>query len=324
MAKDERLVCAVDIGGTKVALALMDCGDGSTAPQAVREAEVPTCAHLGGEAVYQRIEDAVRAMLDAAPGAVCGVGIGSAGVIDPRTGSVFYANEIMPGWSGTALGPRLRAALGLPVAVLGDVQAHALGEARWGAGRGRHSLLCLGVGTGIGGAYVLEGRVLRGFHGAAGHMGHIESIAAAGRPCACGRAGHLESVASGTSMGALYDERFGRVHAERPSVGRDVSERAAAGDEGARGVLHDAGFALGASMGSLANILDPEVIVLSGGVVHGLTESGDPTWRDALFEGFQSQALDPLQDIPVVTGELGGRAPLIGAAEFLLDSLAKD
>ena len=320
MAKDEGLVCAVDIGGTKIAVAVMRC-PGDAVPEAVYEAEVPTGAAEGGEAVYGRIEAAVLAALAAAPGPVCGVGVGSAGVIDPHTGCVIYANDIMPGWGEVELGPRLAAACGLPVAVLGDVQAHALGEAVWGAGRGCESVLCLGVGTGIGGALVIDGRVVRGFHGAAGHMGHIESGAAAGIPCACGRTGHLESVASGTSIGRLFDERHGRIHPERPSVGRDVAELMQAGDERAIGVVQVAGHALGAALGSLTNIIDPQVIVLSGGVVQGMDGHGSTWWRDALLEGFYSQALDPLLDTPIVMGELGGLAPLIGAAEHLLGSL---
>lgn len=189
-----------------------------------------------------------QAALEANPDVeVLGVGIGAAGVVDPKTGAIAYANEIMPGWSGVQLGPRLREDLGLPVAVVGDVQAHALGEAHWGVGKGKFSVLCLGIGTGIGGAYVENGRVMQGFHGAAGHMGHIECSAAAGIPCACGRSGHLESVASGTSIGRMYDERFGRVDPSRPSVGRDVNDLCRAGDAKATEVIHDAGFALGAS-----------------------------------------------------------------------------
>ena len=227
----------------------------------------------------------------------------------------------MPGWSGVQLGPRLREYLGLPVAVVGDVQAHALGEAHWGVGKGKFSVLCLGIGTGIGGAYVENGRVMQGFHGAAGHMGHIECSAAAGIPCACGRSGHLESVASGTSIGRMYDERFGRVDPSRPSVGRDVNDLCRAGDAKATEVIHDAGFALGASLGSLANILDPEVIVLSGGVIHQGPDWRSQTWKDSVHEGYASQALDPLQDTPILIGSLEGDAPLIGAAEHLLASL---
>lgn len=322
MATTDRFVCAVDIGGTKIACAIMRFPATGEQPAPVYEAEVPTAAQEGGEAVYARVEQAVRDALAACGHEVLGVGIGSAGVIDPETGSVVYANEIMPGWGGIALGPRLREALGMPVAVMGDVHAHALGEARWGVGRGYDSVLCLGIGTGIGGAFVSGGRVMRGTHGAAGHMGHIESAAAAGIPCACGRSGHLESVASGTSIGRMFEERYGRVDPSRPTVGRDVNDLVAAGDERAIGVVREAGRALGASLGSLANILDPAIIVLSGGVIHEGTGWRSETWRESVAEGYASQALDPLQGTPIVIGRLEGDAPLIGAAENLLDSLA--
>lgn len=321
MASDERYVCSVDIGGTKVAVAIMRYGDADEPPSAVYEAEVPTGAAEGGEAVYGHVEAAVLDALAHAPGEVLGVGVGSAGVIDPRTGCVVYANEIMPGWGGIELGPRLSRSAGLPAAVMGDVHAHALGESRWGAGKGCWSMLCLAIGTGIGGAYVEDGHVMRGFHGAAGHMGHIESVAAAGMPCACGRTGHLEAVASGTSIGRIFDERYGRVDPSRPSVGRDVNDLVAAGDPRAIDVVQDAGRALGASLGSLANILDPEVIVLSGGVIHGKDGWRSPTWHDAILEGYRSQALDPLLGTPIVIGELEGLAPLVGAAENLLDAI---
>lgn len=319
---ENKYVCSVDIGGTKIACAIMEYPADGSRPHSVYANEVPTNAQEGGEAVYSRIEGAIRAALEANPELnVLGVGLGSAGVVDPKTGAIAYANEIMPGWSGIQLGPRLREALNIPVAVVGDVQAHALGEAHWGVGKGKHSVLCLGIGTGIGGAYVEEGRVMRGFHGAAGHMGHIESTAAAGIPCACGRSGHLESVASGTSIGRIFDERYGRVDESRPSVGRDVNDLCRAGDERGIDVIHDAGFALGASLGSLANILDPEVIVLSGGVIHQGPGWRSETWRTSVAEGYASQALDPLLDTPILIGELEGDAPLIGAAEHLLASL---
>lgn len=321
MATTDRYVCAVDIGGTKIACAIMEFPADGTRPHPVYEAEVPTEAAEGGEAVYGRVEGAVRRALDAFDGNVLGVGIGSAGVVDPKTGAIAYANEIMPGWGGIELGRRLAEALGLPVAVTGDVHAHALGEARWGVGRGHESVLCLGIGTGIGGAFYADGRVMRGFHGAAGHMGHIESTAAAGIACACGRSGHLESVASGTSIGRMFEERYGRVDPSRPTVGRDVNDLVAAGDERAIAVVTEAGHALGASLGSLANILDPEVIVLSGGVIHQGTGWRSETWHCAVAEGYASQALDPLQDTPILIGELEGDAPLIGAAEHLLDTL---
>lgn len=319
---DTRYVCSVDIGGTKIASAIMEYPADGSRPHAVYEDEIPTNAPDGGEEVYARIEGAIRKALASDPGReVLGVGVAAAGVVDPKTGAIAYANEIMPGWSGIELGPRLRESLDMPVAVVGDVQAHGLGEAHWGIGRGRYSVLCLGIGTGIGGAYVEDGRVMRGFHGAAGHMGHIECTTAKGIPCACGRSGHLESVASGTSIGRMFDEHFGRVDESRPSVGRDVNDLCRAGDERAVSVIHDAGFALGASLGSLANILDPEVIVLSGGVIHQGPDWRSETWKTSVAEGYASQALEPLLETPILIGELEGDAPLIGAAEHLLASL---
>ena len=211
-------------------------------PHPVFEAEVPTEAQEGGEAVFQRIKASIKAALEANPDVeVLGVGIGAAGVVDPKTGAIAYANEIMPGWSGVQLGPRLREDLGLPVAVVGDVQAHALGEAHWGVGKGKFSVLCLGIGTGIGGAYVENGRVMQASMVLPAYGPH-RVLGCAGIPCACGRSGHLESVASGTSIGRMYDERFGRVDPSRPSVGRDVNDLCRAGDAKATEVIHDAGL----------------------------------------------------------------------------------
>lgn len=316
-----RYVCSVDIGGTKVASALVRYDGGDARPEVVGNTEVPTEAALGGGHVVSQVEAAIAAMLDAAPATVSGIGIGSAGVVDYRHGRIAYANDIMPGWGGTELGPIVSERFGLPVTVMGDVHAHALGEARWGVGRGCESILCLGIGTGVGGAYVENGHVLRGFHGAAGHLGHIECSAAAGMPCACGRTGHLESIVSGTSIGRAFESLYGRIDPDRPVVGRDVNDLVLAGDERAIKIVHNAGVALGRSLGSLANAFDPELIVLSGGVIHQGTEWRSEAWRTSVAEGYASMALDPLQKTDIVIGRLEGLAPLIGAAEDLLDSL---
>ena len=133
---ENKYICSVDIGGTKIATAIMEYPADGSVPHPVFEAEVPTEAQEGGEAVFQRIEASIKAALEANPDVeVLGVGIGAAGVVDPKTGAIAYANEIMPGWSGVQLGPRLREDLGLPVAVVGDVQAHALGEAHGASAR---------------------------------------------------------------------------------------------------------------------------------------------------------------------------------------------
>ena len=324
MGLDVEHVVAIDIGGTKVAVGLV-AFPAEGAPSVVRRVEIPTCAQEGGERVCSRIEETAREFVAGLSpeerASLKGVGVGSAGVVDPGTGSIRYANDLMPGWGGIALGSRLEQVCGLPVAVLGDVQAHALCEALWGAGKGAGSVLCIAVGTGIGGAFVEDGKVMRGSRGAAGHMGHIASPSASGMPCACGRTGHLECVASGTALGAVFEGRYGRVREGEPVTGKLVNELAAAGDERAVEVVREAGIALGVAAGSLTNILDPDVIVFSGGAGCGGDGWRSDVWRDAIAEGFAGEAIDPLADTPMTFASFGGDAPLVGAAEFLRKSL---
>lgn len=311
-------VVAVDLGGTKIAGALVHYEADGAAPQVIARTSTPTDARRGGEAVLASVIDVVREMIAASEGAPVGIGIAAAGCISPDDGSVFYANEIMPGWSGQPLAAAVREACGLPVAAMGDVHGHALGETRWGGAQGLSSCLFVAAGTGMGGAYVVDGRVMRGAHGAAGHIGHITHPAATGYTCACGADGHVESVTSGTGIGALYQGVSLMDPAFDPATdGGEVSRRAQAGEDKARETLALAGRTLGEAIASMVNILDPAAIVLTGTV----TKAG-PIWRAALEEGYRAQAMVPMLDTPILEAELGGDAPLIGAAENLLDAIA--
>ncbi len=298
-----RNIIAVDVGGTKVACGIVTF-DG-TAP-AVRAVEtVPTDAQRGGRAVLATVIAAARTVREGFGGEVVGIGVSSAGVVDPRSGVITFANDLMPGWGGMPLGPELEHALDLPTSVMGDVHAHALGEARWGAGRDYASCLVVAVGTGIGGAFVERGSVMLGAHNVAGHVGHVACAEAVGIPCACGAVGHLEPVASGPGIAAGY------ARLTNTSVdGREVARRAASGDLDAVTALSQAGRALGSTLGSLCNVLDPAVIILSGSVA-----ASGQIWREALDVGFASQAMTPVATTPVIMGLLGGNAPLVGAAE---------
>lgn len=309
-------VVAIDVGGTKIAGALVTYEAPGMPPVVGARTSVPTDAKRGGEAVLQSIVDVVRELIVGAPMRIEGIGVGTAGVVNPATGSISDANDIMPGWKGQRVRQRLEDEFDMPVAVLGDVQAHALGEARWGAARRAASCLVVGVGTGLGGAYVVEGRVVKGFHGAAGHIGHTLHPAAAGLVCACGKEAHVETVTSGTAIAAAYQGRAFGDDLERGRMGDYVAARAAEGELEAIAVLEAAGRALGEAIGSWCNLLDPELVVLSGTV----TQAG-PFWRRALDEGFKAQALAPLADTPILYAGLGGDAPLVGAAENLLDSM---
>ncbi len=312
---DPVTIVAVDIGGTKIACGLVTLG--GDAPQVSAVEKVPTCAMEGGAHVLARVIDQVKAAVARAEGPVAGVGISSAGVVNPRTGDITFANELMPGWGGTALGAEVTAATGLACRVLNDVHAHALGEARWGGGRDAQSCLVAAVGTGIGGAFVERGQIMLGAHDEAGHIGHVCCPAAAGVPCSCGATGHLEPIAAGPGIIREYVRLGGdeSLPDGTPVDGAEIDRRAAAGDACAKAAEARAGRALGEVLGSMCNMLDPSCVILSGSVA----QCG-PDWRDAMEEAFKEQAMPPVATTPIVGGELGGDAPLIGAAENFVKS----
>ncbi|MFR9781044.1 ROK family protein, partial [Micromonospora sp. MS34] len=242
----------VDIGGTKTAAALV--GPGGTV---LERREAPTPARSGPEAVLDTAAGLAADLLDA--GGAGPVGVGTAGTVDPATGSIRYATDNLPGWAGTPVADALAARLARPVRVTNDVNAAALGECWTGAGWDRAHVLLVAVGTGLGGAIVRNGRVETGARGAAGEVGHLPAPGAERLRCGCGRYGHLEAIASGTGLAAAYANATGaRV------TGRTVADRAAAGDRVARQVVDRAGSILGATLAGLVALLDPEAVVVAG------------------------------------------------------------
>lgn len=310
----------VDIGGTKIACGIVTLREGEV-PEVSSVSKVPTDAMRGGRYVLATVIDQVERAIERAEETPLGVGISSAGVVDPATGDITFANDLMPGWGGTRLGAEVTAATGLPCRVLNDVHAHALGEARWGGGKGLASVLVVAVGTGIGGAYVEDGAIMLGSHNEAGHIGHVACIAAAGVPCSCGATGHLEPVAAGPGIIAEYIRLGGQAVLPdgTPMHGAEIDKRAATGDVAAKAAERRAGLALGEVLGSMCNMFDPSAIILSGSVV-----KCGPDWSEALGEGFLGQAMPPVQDTPLVDGTLGDDAPLIGAVENLIESAYRE
>ncbi|MFC5369747.1 ROK family protein [Arcanobacterium bovis] len=339
-------VIALDIGGTKIGWGIVEFSQAvEVADQAgqtrlpmlniVERGSIPTEALSGGAIVAQRIVSLVNELYEANP-QVTGVAIASAGVVDPNTGSIRSATNTMPGWGGTELAKLISQSVHLPVRVLNDVHAHGLGEARLGAGRGHDSTLSVAVGTGIGGAMIDAGQVQYGAHFLAGHVGHIHHHYAAGMQCSCGRIGHIEAICSGSGITAWYNARLARLRehintselssevapaadtassATPVSNGRELQDRADQGDELARACFNESAFALGEAIASLANSIDPSVIVLSG----SMTRSGEQWWA-GVREGFANCAMDAVQSTPILLGDLGSDAPLLGAVlNFLRD-----
>lgn len=348
-----QVIAALDIGGTKIASALVHLLDvpeadaaqtssSSYVPTLTHRHTQPTCAQEGGAAVCARAVAAVQTLIADAKEAgvqLVGVGISSAGVVDPKTGDITYANELMPGWGGTHLASEITRASSLRCSVLNDVHAHALGEARRGAGSAYSSALVVAVGTGIGGAFVNHGAILLGAHNEAGHIGHVACPAASGVSCSCGASAHLEPVGSGPGIIAEYLRLGGKAHTFEKNLndtsdksdisaandisdggvlaldGKIINERALAGDIFAQQAQQRAGHALGEVLGSMCNMLDPACVILSGSVV-----LSGKYYHEALAESFKAQVMPPLQNLPIIGGSLGGDAPLIGAAENCLFS----
>lgn len=309
-----RHVIGLDLGGTKTAGAVVD-GDG----RIVSSSTVATPAQAGPDAVLAAAAGLVASLradaLDAGV-AVDALGIGAAGVIDSSRGAVVSATDAIRGWGGTELTAELTRRTGLPATAINDVHAHALGECWLGAGAGVPSVLFIGMGTGVGGSYVLNGECVEGASFTAGHVGHFASPFAYeagtfenGLPCSCGGAGHVEAVASGPGIFSLFS-RLGGVEAEDT---RGVYRLAAAGHPIAAEALRRGATAAGSAIGGLANILDPHVVVVGG----GLAFAGE-LWWDAMEQAARREFLRPLAGLPVVPAQLAETAAIRGAARRAL------
>ena len=292
------LALAVDIGGTKILVGLVDA-EGTI----VASEQAPTPAREGAEAIIATVAALARKLLDAAPSPVSHCGVGTAGVVGEH-GEITSATDHLSGWAGTPLQQRLTEVLGMPVTVLNDVQASGLCEGVLGAAKGKRSALIVALGTGVGGSLVRDGRVERGAYGIAGSVGHHISPLRQGRPCPCGGTDHLEAYASGTAMELEYSRRTGREISLR-----EIAALAEAGDVEAGSVITEAAGVLGTVLGSANNVVDADVIVVAGGVL----ALGDRLLGPAR-EAAAREALGLSKAVQIVPARYGATACLIGAA----------
>lgn len=305
----------VDVGGTKVAALLVD-----TAGEVLDRTERATPR---GDDLEGSVATVVAAARDVRSDHVAAVGIGAAGLVDFAAGAIRFAPN--NAWRETPLRDRVSEALGLPCLLDNDANAAAWAEYRFGAGRGTRELLCVTVGTGIGGGIVAGGRLLRGARGFGAEIGH--TIVEPGGPrCGCGNEGCWEQVASGLAI-----QRLGREAARREPgsklaalaggdpervTGRMVTEAARSGDPVAVGILAEVGRRLGEGIAGLVNILDPEVVVVGGGA----SEAGDlllEPARAACRGAVEGRGHRP--EVPILAAELGNDAGAIGAATLALE-----
>ncbi len=276
----QTVVLAVDIGGTKLAAALVD-GSGTI----LLRSTAPTPPSGDAERVFGALAVVIDQVRDRADPVGCGVGCG--GPMSAGGETVSPLN--IASWRRFPLRRRLQDLLGLPVAVDNDAKALALGEGWQGAARGVPNYLAMVVSTGVGGGIVLDGGLLDGGHGNAGHIGHVV-VEPEGRPCVCGGRGCLEAEASGPAIEALT----GRPAAEAPS---EVRRRT--------------GTLVGRAVASVANLLDLDLAVVAGSVALGF---GEPFFIAAQEEIALRARLDFSRTTRIVPAGLGSSGPLVGAA----------
>ena len=288
----------LDIGGTKISAGLVD-PDGRTS----HVAGVPTPARSGATAILDAVEGLARDITRVAGIKPRAIGLGSAGTFD-SVGLVTYATDHLAGWAGTPVAEELERRLGMPVVVVNDVHAAALGELWTGSARGEERMLFVAVGTGIGGAIITGGRVVRGANGMAGSVGHVRVHADRERTCSCGGADHVEAFASGPGIELSYRELNGSV------LGlADIGGRAREGERDAVRTIRSSAELLGESLASAVTLSDPGTVVLGGGVL-GL----GVLFSTPLAEALRTNLRPPFSGVDVRAAQLGNRACIVGAA----------
>lgn len=307
-----------DIGGTKIAAGVI------SARGTIIERLITDTPHTHDQT---RFMDVLRAIADTLrknhPG-VESIGVGAAGVVDWRTGRIRWAPNNT--YQDLALGDALAAHTGLPVIVENDANTAAVAEGRIGGGAGFHTAIVLTVGTGIGGGLVLDGQPYRGSSGIASEVGHTHLQPRGGPRCGCGATGCLEALASGR---ALARAAQGAAHAYPGSLiariagtpeaatGRIVHQAALRGDPHANALFQEMGYWLGVGIATLVNILDPEIVVLGGGIPATV---GDLLLAPVRESFHQFVFAGSHRKLPaIVPARLGPDAGLIGAAMLAAD-----
>ena len=293
----DELAIGIDIGGTKIAAGVVEPGG-----RIIARRVVPTPTH-STDALVDAVVAVAREL--AAEAQAASLGIGVAGLVD-STGAVVRSSSHLP-LRDEPLRDRVAEAVGLPVALDNDANVGGLAELRLGAARGIEHALLVTVGTGIGGAVIVGGRVHRGWQGVAGEIGHM-IVERDGRPCPCGRRGCWEQYASGRAlMRAAAAAGLDVVH------GSDVTAAASGGDVQARDVFSEIGGWLGLGVASLVAVLDPEVVVVGGGV----SSAGDHLLKpaEAAFREYLTAA-GKRPEPRIVAASFGPDAGVIGAAEL--------
>ena len=321
MVDKDELAVGVDLGGTSLYAAVVNTGTG----QILGEAKCKTKPKRGAVGVTERVVTTIAsAMSEGGVRAedVVGVGIGVPGPIDTRAGIVIRLTNMGPTWDGFPLAQTLAKLSGLSVVIENDVNVGAVGEHRFGAGRGVSDLIALFVGTGLGGGVILGGKLRTGFRGSAGEVGHM-LVAAEGETCGCGEKGHAEAYASRTAIERSICRAIdtGEACMLAEIVQKDKSARLTAkyiqrayeaGDDVVVKAVQSAQYYLGLLIADCVNLLDPEAIVVGGGVLERMGDAYLEPVRGVARQHFLNK--NAMESVRIVAAELGDSSGAIGAA----------
>ena len=316
----EKYRIGVDVGGTNVKIALVDKKGEIKFPKTV-----PTRAEMGYEYTIGNIQQSIKDLISEAgieKSSLEGIGFGFPGQIDCDKGIVRLAPNI-PGWVNVPIAEIMQKEFNVPVKVDNDVRCAALAELNYGAGVGCKNLICITVGTGIGSGLIVNGKLVRGASNAAGEIGHIKLEMNGGPLCGCGDTGCLEAFASGPSIVAMANDyirggksaKFREMAEGGAITPYIVCEAAKAGDPVAKRIFTIMGEYIGIGLASVVNLLNPEKIIIGGGVA----DAGDILLAP-LTETLKKRAMKIAGSaVQVVPAELGNTAGVIGAS-LLIES----
>jgi glucokinase len=307
----------IDLGGSSICAALVNLQG-----RILHFRKVETRSEEGPRKVVERIVDLAQALRRDSglrPNQVLGVGIGAPGLIDLKKGVVRFSPNL-PGWKDIPLQRQLQAALKRPVELDNDANVAAFGEQWHGAGQGYRNVVVYTLGTGVGGGIILDGEIFHGSCDAAGELGHT-TVLPDGPMCNCGNRGCLEALSSGTAIARAGVEALAGADPESPlrvlSGGRPeavtakmVFTAARQGDTGAQGVVSSAARYLGISIANLVNLLNPELIVIGGGV----SIAGEALLRPVRDEVARRALKETHACVKIVAAKLADQAGVIGAA----------
>jgi len=321
MQAERELAVGVDLGGTSLYAAVVDVETGVR----LGEEKAKSRAELGADAVTGRVVRVIKQAIlaaDVKKQQIIGVGVGVPGPVLSDQGLVLSLTNMGPTWNHYPLGARLTQALGLRVIIDNDVNVGAVGEHRFGAGRGTQDMIAMFVGTGLGGGIILNGRLYTGYRGSAGEVGHM-ILHAEGVMCGCGERGHAEAYASRTGIEKAI---MSAIEAGEPSIIPDLlkahkrtmltsavlEEALEQGDQVTLRAIEQAQRYLGYLIASCINLLDPEAVVIGGGMVERMGEAYVAPAREIARQHLLNK--NDMDRVRIVAAELGDASGAVGAA----------